>query len=231
MKACPQEWVAGFLFTDDYRKVATIRKARPEWQKGKLNGVGGKVEPGETPYQAMCREWTEESGLVSPPNWREYCCLDWKGGRVYFFEAYSAWECNGFRYKDVDEVVNWFAINDDLYRETIPNLRWLIPLAMDKDNVVAEVKERDAWNALPGTGVEPVCVYQHDKDDYELPANYAKMIAEGRSKLFEPDPCPHGCVGGTVLVGLTIHADKDGNRTCEHVSQYPCPLHALGVMA
>lgn len=33
---------------------------------GGYNGVGGKVEQGETPMQAMEREWVEETGLRSP---------------------------------------------------------------------------------------------------------------------------------------------------------------------
>jgi hypothetical protein len=34
--------VAGFLFRNNDTEVALIRKNKPDWQKGKLNGIGGK---------------------------------------------------------------------------------------------------------------------------------------------------------------------------------------------
>jgi 8-oxo-dGTP pyrophosphatase MutT (NUDIX family) len=30
-------------------EVLLIEKQKPAWQRGKLNGVGGKIEPGENP--------------------------------------------------------------------------------------------------------------------------------------------------------------------------------------
>ena len=39
-----REYVCGFLFSPDRKKVLLIRKRRPAWQAGKLNGVGGKVD-------------------------------------------------------------------------------------------------------------------------------------------------------------------------------------------
>jgi len=34
----------GFAFYRSRRKVVLIRKTKPDWQRGKLNGVGGKIE-------------------------------------------------------------------------------------------------------------------------------------------------------------------------------------------
>lgn len=39
-----------------------ILKDRPEWQKGRLNLPGGKIEEGETPEEAATRELLEETG-------------------------------------------------------------------------------------------------------------------------------------------------------------------------
>lgn len=143
-EACPQEWVAGFCFNGGC--VALIRKARPEWQRGKLNGVGGKIEPGETPEQAMRREWVEETGTKSPPDWRTFCVYDWKGGRVHFMVAFGKVE-GEFR-TDTDEAVCWRDFFSMLgpERTIIPNLRWLLPLALDKDATMTHAKEPDAWN-------------------------------------------------------------------------------------
>lgn len=57
-----QRYVLGFAF-DLHGRVAMIRKAKPEWQAGLFNGIGGKIEPGEEAAQAMSREFTEETGV------------------------------------------------------------------------------------------------------------------------------------------------------------------------
>ena len=57
------EYVLGFAFTKDLKQVALIRKKRPEWQAGKLNGIGGKVNINEVPLLAMVREFQEEACL------------------------------------------------------------------------------------------------------------------------------------------------------------------------
>ncbi len=44
-------------------RVLLILKNKPAWQKGKVNLVGGKIEPGEEPEQAAQRELKEETGL------------------------------------------------------------------------------------------------------------------------------------------------------------------------
>ncbi|TBL71252.1 NUDIX hydrolase [Paenibacillus thalictri] len=36
--------------------------------RGTWNGVGGKLEPGETPHEGIVREIVEETGLMMPPN-------------------------------------------------------------------------------------------------------------------------------------------------------------------
>lgn len=55
------QYVLGFSCTRD--KVILIGKTRPAWQAGLLNGVGGKVEPGESSIDAMVREYREETGV------------------------------------------------------------------------------------------------------------------------------------------------------------------------
>lgn len=60
-----RHYVCGFAFTEDGR-VLLIRKARPDWQAGLLNGIGGKVEKGETPTGAMMREFEEETDARVP---------------------------------------------------------------------------------------------------------------------------------------------------------------------
>lgn len=123
-----QAYVCGFLFSSDRSRVLLIRKNRPAWQAGLLNGVGGKIEAGETPEEAMVREFYEEAG-VRVGGWQECVVLsgtDWRG---HFFRAFGDLEaCRAA----TDEQLEVHSTRP-LPAEVIPNLRWMIPLMMDDD--------------------------------------------------------------------------------------------------
>lgn len=135
-------YVCGFLFSPDRSAVALIRKRRPAWQAGRLNGVGGKVESGESPGEAMVREFWEEAG-VEVRGWREVVVLEGRpsefdpaGWRGHFFAATASpaeWE--GVR-SMTDEAIEKCAVRP-LPEDTIPNLRWIIPLMLDEDHAAA----------------------------------------------------------------------------------------------
>ena len=81
------EYVAGFLFDPDMSRVALIRKARgPAGMTGCLNAIGGKVEAGESPHDAMVREFWEETGLHHP-DWQAVCLNVTPTYAVYFFAS------------------------------------------------------------------------------------------------------------------------------------------------
>jgi 8-oxo-dGTP pyrophosphatase MutT (NUDIX family) len=51
--------------------VVLIRKTKPDWQAGRYNFVGGKVEPGESYALCMVREFEEEAGIkTSIDSWK-----------------------------------------------------------------------------------------------------------------------------------------------------------------
>lgn len=79
-------YVVGFAF-DHMNKVWLIRKNKPEWQAGKLNGIGGRIEMGETSRQAMSREFHEEAGVLVPmERWTMFHRETWASGTsVDFF--------------------------------------------------------------------------------------------------------------------------------------------------
>ncbi|WP_300288435.1 NUDIX domain-containing protein [uncultured Desulfovibrio sp.] len=54
-----------------------MRRDHPEFQAGKLNGMGGKLEPGETLLDCMAREAVEEAGYFG--DWES--CRDDSGLR------------------------------------------------------------------------------------------------------------------------------------------------------
>ncbi len=81
------EYVAGFMFRRSNSEVALVRKNKPDWQRGKLNGIGGKVEESDCgPHEAMAREFLEETGVAtSPAAWSKVAVLDTPGARIHFF--------------------------------------------------------------------------------------------------------------------------------------------------
>jgi 8-oxo-dGTP diphosphatase len=123
-----QGYVCAFLFSWDRSRVLLIRKRRPAWQAGKLNGVGGKIEAGETPAEAVRREFREEAGL-DVGDFREVVVLtgtDWRG---HFFRGFG--DVDAAR-AGTDEELEIHPVAG-LPEDTIPNLHWLIPLLLDDD--------------------------------------------------------------------------------------------------
>lgn len=125
-------YVLGFLFNETRDKVLLIHKLRPEWQKGMLNGVGGHIEDEETPYDAMGREFKEETGVYIP-NW-EHCITlisskaNWL---VMIYRNYGAGNVTIKRCQSItDEKISIENINN-LPEKCIPNLRWIIPILND----------------------------------------------------------------------------------------------------
>lgn len=134
-----QAYVCGFLFTLDRSRVLLIRKNRPAWQAGKLNGLGGKIEPGETPHQAMRREFIEEAGLDLPESqWQHVLTLSGpddagsgRGWEGHFFRAFG--DVNAVTAM-TDEPLEVHSVRS-LPENVIPNLRWMIPLMLDDEPV------------------------------------------------------------------------------------------------
>ena len=55
-----KHWCLGFIFNKNLDHVQLLRKGRT-MHVGKWNGVGGSIEPNESPVDAMTRETREES--------------------------------------------------------------------------------------------------------------------------------------------------------------------------
>jgi len=128
-----QHYCLGFAFLHARTHVVLIRKRRPKWQFGKVNGVGGHVEEGELAIEAMRREFREETGVdVEESRWTQFGVMG----------AYEEWSCDLFRTelragterpesKTDEEVLVASAFSLPL--EVIPNLRWIVPAALDEE--------------------------------------------------------------------------------------------------
>jgi 8-oxo-dGTP diphosphatase len=132
------EYVLGFAFTEDYagfNRVMLIHKLKPAWQAGKLNGIGGKIEPGETPHRAMAREFFEEAGLESLPTaWLKFAELKSPDAQVYCFVTRWEWKIFKRAYSKTEEKLRSFQIDELFFQKlmdanAIENLHWLIPMA------------------------------------------------------------------------------------------------------
>lgn len=141
-----KRYVVGFAFDRGVAPyyVALIRKSKPAWQQGKLNGVGGEINPGEPASVAMEREWVEETGVGSPV-WRQFAVLNFQESQVIFFSATLNAACTYFR-TDTNEPVQWYKMVELSNQQMVYNLRWLIPLALDPDQAVNLVINYSAPN-------------------------------------------------------------------------------------
>jgi 8-oxo-dGTP pyrophosphatase MutT (NUDIX family) len=129
------EYVLGFRFTKEpvtgRSMVALIRKNRPEHLAGNYNGVGGKIEPGETEVDAMVREFHEETAVqTTPEDWRNFGCLNHNGRVIYLFVSHGGW---ARLVPTTDEPPAWVFVDTLGSMPIQENLRWMIPLALDKD--------------------------------------------------------------------------------------------------
>ena len=123
-------YVTGFMYSTDKQRVVLIEKINPEWQRGRLNGVGGKIEKDETPEMAMSREFEEETGVVTASGaWKVFAVITGaQKYKVYFLYTLSDDLVN---VKTVEkEKVGIYAV-DDLPQNVLHNLRWLIPMSLD----------------------------------------------------------------------------------------------------
>jgi 8-oxo-dGTP diphosphatase len=114
---------------------------------GSLNGLGGRVDAGENYLAAMRREFKQEAGALVAA-WRVFAIIEGRDYRVY---------CHVSRL----DIRTWHSIRTGANSCTIervdrfstarvrelavyPDLRWLIPLALDVErvNAVARIDRR-----------------------------------------------------------------------------------------
>lgn len=129
-----QKYTVGLLFSEDLKTVILINKRRPEWQIGKLNGIGGHIEENEKPQDCMTREFKEETG-VEIRDWSLFATLtDTEKWLVYFFRSVVSNDLISRCQTQTDEEVIQISLRDPLPENTIENLKWMIPLALSKDH-------------------------------------------------------------------------------------------------
>ncbi len=129
------KYVVGFAFDKTETSLLLILKAKPDWQKGRWNGIGGSIEDGETPLQAMNREWNEEvrhvdlpSGTPPHVNWTPFVVLQsaTRNSIVYYFRGNT--EISTLNSSSEDEPIRSFSLKQ-LPKNLIFDCKWLIAMA------------------------------------------------------------------------------------------------------
>lgn len=113
-----------------------VRKTHPEWQAGKLNGVGGKLDPCDlgSPMRAMVREFTEETRIVqSEQDWLFLATLHSGPHLIHFFRALFDIETlqqAAGQPNDTGELLELHDVTElAARRDKIANLSFLVPFA------------------------------------------------------------------------------------------------------
>jgi len=127
-----RNYVLAFMVDATKNQILLIKKKRPAFQAGKMNGIGGKIEGDETPVEAIIREVEEETGLKTTEyewaNFGEMRLPD--GGKVHLFKTFRDDLENALSMTDEEVVVMDIDYNV-LKPLVMPNLIWLIDVAMD----------------------------------------------------------------------------------------------------
>lgn len=137
-------YVLGFAFEPYLNQVLVINKTKPDWQVGMMNGVDGKVEEGESPGEAMVREFEEETGQpTSKDQWVRFAVMKFCTLRttppheavishVHCLTIVVPKQFSPRKDNPNGEVARWRAVDTAYEPNYIPNLRWLIPMALLK---------------------------------------------------------------------------------------------------
>jgi 8-oxo-dGTP pyrophosphatase MutT (NUDIX family) len=131
--AQPKQFVVTCLFDPTISKVVMIRKTKPDFMAGKLNAVGGHVEPGEIPIDAATREFHEETGVNLPvETWHSFLTLFRPGedgaGVVRILHCYWGISPRVTEVKTTtDEYIAVFKVEDLVNRDDIvKDTAWIV---------------------------------------------------------------------------------------------------------
>ncbi|CAH2350288.1 hypothetical protein CLIB1423_01S06700 [[Candida] railenensis] len=126
MTSSKYKYTIGFIRCVETNQVLLLNRQKAPWM-GRWNGVGGKLDPNESPYDCIVRETLEETGLELPQ---------------YVARGVLTWETDGV------DVGGGYLFTADVSKEMVANyatpkvfchegiLDWkLLDWILNKDNV------------------------------------------------------------------------------------------------
>jgi 8-oxo-dGTP pyrophosphatase MutT (NUDIX family) len=143
-----QEYVLGFAFTIDGMVYMLKKERGPAGIIGKWNGIGGKIEIGELPYEAMVREFKEETGVLLT-DWRLHAEVTYSNNgnpyKIYLLSVdIPSWQTinvartiDDFMIENIGTVeqVEQKSFNGLVtyqYDDVMGNIPWMLQLCVDK---------------------------------------------------------------------------------------------------
>jgi 8-oxo-dGTP diphosphatase len=144
------KYALGFIFDQARDHVLLIQKMRPAWQRGKFNGIGGKVEEGETFLQAMTRECWEETGISTEARGLEWQHVATLTGENFLMPVYSLFsQVVFYAIQRTDEPLQILPHRALPESRIMPNIPVLISLALDESGITKPVLLHDG---IPNPG-------------------------------------------------------------------------------
>jgi 8-oxo-dGTP diphosphatase len=121
---------ATLLFVIRDGKVLLIHK-KLGLGAGKINGPGGRIDPGETPLQAAVREVQEEL-MVTPPGVREAgeLLFQFTDGHSIHRYVFTATDCAGEPRETREAIPLWVDVNEIPYHRMWADDRIWVPLML-----------------------------------------------------------------------------------------------------
>jgi 8-oxo-dGTP pyrophosphatase MutT (NUDIX family) len=110
-------------------EILLVLKDKPEWQNGKLNLPGGKIEEGETPQMAAVRELEEESGYKPLTSVTVMGVMQDGSNTIHCVKAVVMGKEDPHpREEETQDIfwTQWYKVDRD--DRLIPNLRVIVPL-------------------------------------------------------------------------------------------------------
>lgn len=136
------QYVVGFAYNRNQTEVLLVEKKKPSWQKNRFNGIGGKVEDNETVFQAMQREFEEETG-IDISDWKEFAICRCPDCTIYFFKTVIDCETlSDLSFNEVNDIGEYIFISYIIYSDHFDGLYqnlcvwpsgWLIFAGCDKE--------------------------------------------------------------------------------------------------
>lgn len=143
-------YVLILVFCPEFENVLLIERTKDDWQKGMLNGLGGKIDKNEKPFDAVLRELKEEyyyedsKDLIVISNFGvmqergmfgniyAYACIDknYHNNYTKFCEQLyeGRIEVEGkVRSYDIKTILTDVAYK----KKVLSNITWMIPMAID----------------------------------------------------------------------------------------------------
>lgn len=129
----------GYVLSEDRKQTLLVHRNGREHDShyGKYNGLGGKMEPGESIHDCICREISEEAGIVCETvvlrgtiNWTGFGPNgeDWFGF-IYRIEAFSGIP----RHSNEEGTLIWHDLDSLLELPMWEGDKYFLPLVFDDD--------------------------------------------------------------------------------------------------